>query len=189
MAQASTYLASTKSGHDGQATLRVLVAVAVAIACVYLSVWLGPDTNPQDAGLTALLPAIAGLAGGATGYFLVAPRLFKEPPSQWLVFESHRIRIYGVGSEPECVCENQALAIECAPGGQRATALTVGEQRVAFAEHYVEADKARFLATRRGAAGEKFRVPYVQLRAVEGCLRAVRLVPVSRYASREEPVC
>lgn len=189
MAKTSTYLASTQPGHDWRATLRILVAAAIAAACVYLVVWLGPEWNPQDPGLAPLLPAIAGFAGGAMGYFVVAPRVFNEPPSQWLLFEPDRIRIYGVGSEPEFSGVNKALSIECAPGGQHATALMVGEQRVALAEQYVEADEARFLAARDGAAGEKFRVPYVQLRAVKGCLRAVRLVPVSRYSSREEPVC
>lgn len=189
MAKTSTYLASTASGRDWRATLRVLVTAAIAIACVGLMVCLGPEWNPQDPGPTPLLPAIAGFAGGAMGYFVVAPRLFNELPSQWQLFEPDGLRIYGLGAEPEYSGPNKGLAIECAPGAQQAIALVVGEKRVALAEQYVEADEARFLAARDGAAGEKFRVPYVQLRAVEGSLRAVRLVPVSRYSSREEPVC
>ena len=50
MAKTSTYLASTRSGHDWRATLRVLVTAAIAIACVGLMVWLGPEWNPQDPG-------------------------------------------------------------------------------------------------------------------------------------------
>ena len=59
------------------------------------------------------------------GYFVVAPRLFNEPPSQWLLFEPDGIRIYGLGAEPEYSGPNEGLVVECAPGAVSYTHLTL----------------------------------------------------------------
>lgn len=88
------------------------------------AVWLGPEVTPQDTGIAPRVPALAGFVGGASGYFVVAPRLFKSPPSQWLVFERGEVRIYEAGSGSEHVCANKKLVIESAPKAYGGVGLT-----------------------------------------------------------------
>ena len=64
--------------------------------------------------------------------------------------------------------------------------VAINGERRALSAHYLEIDKARFHALCRGGKGEKYRVPYVQVREREGRISAVRIRPHGRYSCTEE---
>ena len=178
----SVTLASTSGGNDRRAVLRALLAVGLALPVAVITAWLTPSTDAM-----VLAPGVAALVGALIGFRIVAPRLVPEPASHFVVCRGDQLSFYPVDGAGVSGT-NRELHIEGNGSGEPATALTLGGQRFVLAEYYRQVDQDRFDALRASSRGERFAVPYVQLRADANQLRAVIVAPTGRYSSAERPL-